>query len=310
MKRIYWILLLSLSASFSACKKNTPVITDPVVKIEAKTLLDVTYGSHPQQKADVYLPANRTSSTPLVIFIHGGSFIGGDKQDYAYLVKELVRENYAVLNINYRLVDATGLYDTPVKHQESSVKIKDQVADVRLAVDYALSKAKEWQISDSRIAMAGHSAGASLALLYSYDALNTNKVKVVINLAASLDLTFVDIPFYQFLLPAAVLEAGYRYTGYEAGPATDIHYQAISPLYVANASQKVPTLNVFPELNNVNGLPKQNRATFDAFTAKLNSLGIPNKFVQVAGADHEFSQPGTFDVAFRETLSYLQANLK
>jgi len=305
------LILILLSVFFASCKKDGGTPIDSISRVEAQTLLDVSYGAHAAQQMDVYLPANRNSSTPLVIFIHGGSFISGDKTDYTPLVKELVRANFAVLNVNYRLVDATGLYDTPSKHMESPIKIKDQVTDVAAVVDFAIGKAKEWQVSESKMAMAGHSAGATLSLLYSYDVRNTNKIKVVANLAASLDQTFSDIPsiLLQFL-PDYILEAGYRYTGFAVSQANDPHYRNISPLYMASSDKKIPTLNVFPELNSVNGLPKQDRATFDAFTTKLTSLGVPNKFVLVAGADHEFSKTGNIDVVLKETINYFNANLK
>ncbi|MCY1551010.1 hypothetical protein D9M68_873080 [compost metagenome] len=132
----------------------------------------------------------------------------------------------------------------------------------------------------------------------------------MVNLAGALDLTVVDIPFYNYVLPAAVLEAGYRYTGYEATAATDIYYRAVSPLYVANTAQRIPTLIVFPELNDVNGLPKQDRATFDAFRTKLESFSVPSQFVVMAGADHEFSKPGNLDQVIRETVNYLSVYLR
>jgi acetyl esterase/lipase len=303
-------LFFLIGASFISCKKGTGVITDPVIKVEAETLLDVSYGAHAQQKMDVYLPANRNSNTKLIIFVHGGSFIEGDKSYFTSLVKELVRADFAVLNVNYRLVDATGLYDDPVKHLESAVKIKDQVVDMVTIVNYALSKAKEWKVSETKLGIAGHSAGASLALLYSYGSQNTDKVKAVVNLAGALDQTFSDIPpiFLQFL-PAYIREAGYRYTGYTIDPINDQYYSAISPLYVANTNQKIPTLTIFPENNAVGDLPKQDRNTFDAFINKLNSLGVPNKFVQIAGADHEFTKIGNVDAVLKETIAYFNTNL-
>lgn len=305
-KPIY--LFLCVTLLFTACKKEQQ--KDVNVEIAAKDILDLSYGGNAAQKMDVYLPANRTANTKLIVFVHGGSFIEGDKSDFTTLVKELVKQNFAVVNMNYRLVDATGLFDTPVKHLESSVKIKDQVTDVSTVIDYVLTHAKEWQISESKIALAGHSAGATLSLLYSYDARNTNKIKAVANLAGALDQTFSEIPDFllQLFLPASVLEGGYRYTGYPVLAANDVHYRAISPLYVANANQKIPTLNVFPELNAVGDLPKQDRATFDAFTAKLNSLNVPNKFVQIAGADHEFTSK--FSLVLKEVVDYFNANLK
>ncbi|KQC02680.1 alpha/beta hydrolase [Pedobacter sp. Hv1] len=294
----------------SSCKKDAATESNPKIITEAKTMLNVSYGNHASKIMDVYLPTNRTANTGVVVFVHGGSFIAGDKSDFTTFVKELVRNDYAVLNINYRLVDATGLTDSPTKHKRSEVLVQDQVSDVSEVVDYAIAHAKEWQVSESKIALAGHSAGATLSLLYTYGSRNTNKVKVVANLAGALDQTFSDIPFYFYLLPDYILEAGYRYTGYVAEAANEQYYRAISPLYVANANQKIPTLNIFPENNAVGALPKQGRATFDAFTAKLNSLNVPNKFVMVAGADHEFTKMGNFDIVLSETMTYLNANLK
>lgn len=303
-------LFFCLFLVFSSCKKEKSRIIDPEVLRDAKDILDLSYGSNASQKMDVYLPTNRTADTKLIIFIHGGSFIEGDKSDFTAIVKELVREDFAVVNLNYRLVDKTGLYNSPSLHLESAVKIKDQVSDVSLAVDYVLAHVKEWHVSESKMAIAGHSAGATLALLYAYDARNTNKVKAVANLAGALDQTFPDVPdiLLQFALPDYILEGGYRYTGYEVKQANIMYYKAISPIYVANADKKVPTLTIFPENNAVGDLPKQDRVTFDAFTSKLNSLNVPNKFVQIAGADHEFTLK--FSLVLNEVVDYFNVNLK
>jgi acetyl esterase/lipase len=308
LKFYLMFIFISISVCTISCKKDKTEISTPATT--AKTLVNISYGAHPLQKLDVYLPENRNSNTNVVIFIHGGSFIEGDKDDYSSQVKELMKNGFAVINMNYRLIDATGLFDNPVKHLESAVKIKDQVNDVGIVVDYVLSQAKEWQISETKLALAGHSAGATLALLYSYDARNTNKVKAVANLAGALDQTSSEIPDFllQLLLPSYVLEAGYRYTGFPIAAANDVHYKAISPLYVANANRKIPTLTIFPEFNAVGDLPKQDRATFDAFTAKLNSLAIPNKFVQIAGANHEFENK--FGLVLTEVVNYFNSNLR
>ena len=275
----------------SSCKKS-----NKEQSLEAKTMLNVSYGSSSLQNMDVYLPANRNSETKVIVFVHGGIFIGGDKGEYTPVVAELVKRNYAVVNINYRLVDGSNLQ----VHKPSSVTVLSQVDDVSAAVDYALNHADEWQISKSKIAIVGHSAGATLGLLYSYGAKNTGKVKVVANLAGALDQTFTDIPNYN-LLPA--------FTGYEVSLTNEQYYKAISPLYVANANQRISTLNIFPQNNYVEGFPKQDRATFDIFTARLNQLGIPNKFVQISGADHSFSTAGSLQLVFIELLAYLNTNL-
>lgn len=293
------VFIVVLSVFVTSCKKS-----NEDQSLEAKTILNVSYRNGSLQQMDVYLPANRNTETKVVIFVHGGSFIGGDKKDYTAVVAELVRRNYAVVNINYRLVDGSNLE----MRKQSAVSVLNQVDDVSLAVDYTLNHAEEWQISKSKIAIVGHSAGATLGLLYSYGAKNTGKVKMVANLAGALDQTFTDLPNYT-LLPAPVLELGYCFTGYEVNLTNEQYYKAISPLYVANANQKIPTLNIFPQNNYVEGLPKQDRATFDKFTAKLNELQVPNKFVQIAGADHSFTTAGSIQLVFVELLAYLNANL-
>jgi acetyl esterase/lipase len=164
-------------------------------------------------------------------------------------------------------------------------------------------------MSSKRIGIAGHSAGAALALLYGYDVRNTNKIQVISNIAGSLDLTFTDLPNYQFL-PPSLLESGYRYTGFAVDPANEQNYKDISPLYVANANKLIPTINIFPENNISIGLPKQDISVFNAFTVKLNSLKIPNEFVFVAGADHTLAGTGQWQSVLEKTITFFNNTIK
>ena len=292
---------------FTKCEKSDPPSFQ--VAAEAKAYVDLAYGNDPLQKMDVYLPPNRTSNTGIIVLVHGGSFIGGDKSQFTPISKYLAASGFAVLNINYRLVDATGMFGQNPVHLESKIKIKDQVADVGAAVDYALAHAKQWVASPGRLAVVGHSAGGTLGLLYGYGTKNTGKVKAIVNIAGALDVTFTNFPGWE-LLPPYILEAGYRYTGYEVNVDNAAQFEAISPLYVANDKKTVPTLNVFPENNDVAGLPKQDLNTYRTFTAKLNSLKVPNEFLFVAGANHEFSQEGKWALVLDKASSYLNKNMK
>lgn len=310
MKRSLMIIGMGLIGLmlFTKCEKSDPPSFQ--VAAEAKVYLDVAYGSNAKQTMDIYLPPNRTTNTGIIVFVHGGSFIGGDKSEFTAHAKYLASSGFAVLNINYRLVDATGLFNQPLPvHLESQVKIKDQVADVGTAVDYALAHAKEWVVSGSRLAIVGHSAGATLGLLYGYDARNTNKVKAMANVAGALDILFTNLPNWE-QLPPYILEAGYRYTGNEVADANENAFKTISPLYVANATRKIPTLNVFPEHNDVAGLPKQDYNTYLTFAAKLNELKVPTELMFVAGANHEFSQDGKWLMVLDKTCNYLNKNME
>jgi acetyl esterase/lipase len=259
---------------------------------------------------DVYLPANRTSNTNVVIFIHGGSFIGGDKNEYTNQMKFFVAKGYAVLNVNYRLVISSGIKNLPLPtHLESAIKVKDQVSDISAVVDFAIANARGWVMSSKRIGMAGHSAGATLALLYCYDARNTKKVQVVSNIAGSLDLTFTDIPNWQ-MLPPALLETGYRYTGFKVDPANEQHYKDISPLYILAVGKPITTLTLFPENNISIGLPKQDVDVFATFTFRLTELRIPNEAYVITGSDHYLSRPADWMFALNKTISFFNENIK
>jgi len=290
-----------------ACDKAEEVSYQ--TKKEGEIFLDLSYGSDPKQVMDVYLPPNRTSNIATIILIHGGSFIGGDKSQYTTVAKYLASGGFAVLNINYRLVDATGIYNLPTPlRKESAVKLKDQVADVSAAVDFAVAHAKQWVVSGSRLAIAGHSAGGTLGLLYAYGDKNINKVKAVSNLAGALNMVFTDVPGWQ-AFPFYVVEGGYRFTGFEISLANESAYREISPIYVANEKKRVPTLNVFPQNNYVDGLPLQGRATYDQFTLRLNTLKVPNEFYYVQGADHAFSKSIHMQDALDKTTSFFKEKL-
>ena len=309
MKKTLKFIIVCFAAVllFASCDKSE--IPAYQIEANAKTMLDVAYGTDAKQKMDVYLPANRTSNTGIIILVHGGSFIGGDKTELTTQAKYLATSGYAVLNVNYRLVDGTGLLTQANPPRiESAVKVKDQVTDIATVVDFAMSNAKEWVTNADRIVLIGHSAGGSLSLLYSYDQRNTKKVKAVANLAGALDLVFSNIPNWQFL-PPALFEAGYRYTGFEVALANEQKYKEISALSVANADRNVPTFNVLPQNNDVLGLPRQDITTYNAFTARLNELKITNQFYFVNGANHFLTQAGKWQEVLDASVSYINKTL-
>src|SRR5436305_268291 len=70
-------LLLGISLSIAA-HAASPAAAAPPRAPPAPTLADVPYGSDPQQRLDFY-QAESTKLAPLVFFLHGGSWTGGDK---------------------------------------------------------------------------------------------------------------------------------------------------------------------------------------------------------------------------------------
>ena len=72
---------------------------------------DLEYGSHFQQKYDIYKPENNnTLTSKVIILIHGGGWINGDKSNMMNIVSIIqeLNPNHTIVNMNYRLADSSN----------------------------------------------------------------------------------------------------------------------------------------------------------------------------------------------------------
>jgi len=176
MKRVNLanILYLFIFLILISCSKEEDAIDYSNSKVE-KIITNVSYGDDSQQTFDIYLPANRSSkTTKTLILIHGGAWISGDKSDMNTIVNTIKKElpNYAIVNMNYRLASI----DNPA--------FPMQLNDIKYVVNTI--KENKYDVSD-KIGLIGASAGAHLAMLYSY-ALNDEDIKIVVSLIGPTNL--------------------------------------------------------------------------------------------------------------------------
>ena len=166
------LILILFTLVFSSCKKDDSPEQDVSV-----TMLNVSYGTNAQQKMDVYLPATRnTTTTKVMIMIHGGGWNTGDKADFNEYVDSLKKRepSYAIFNINYRLANTPDIF--PAQEQ-----------DVKAAVEFIYNQRQEYKISD-KFVLVGASAGAHLALLQGYKYSTPIKPKAIIDFFGPTDL--------------------------------------------------------------------------------------------------------------------------
>lgn len=98
------VLTRALACSLALACGGTPTGTTDA----ARSLVNVSYGSDPAQVMDVQLPAGRESGTPVVVFIHGGGWSGGDKNVFQPVdIQKFTARGHATVNINYRLASET-----------------------------------------------------------------------------------------------------------------------------------------------------------------------------------------------------------
>jgi len=111
---------------------------------------NAAYGPHERNVLDLY-KAKSERPTPLVVFIHGGGFVGGDKRGVAVALLEACLENgISVASINYR-------YSTQAPYP-------GPMHDGARAVQFLRSKAREWNLNPKAFAASGGSAGAGMSL--------------------------------------------------------------------------------------------------------------------------------------------------
>ena len=136
-------------AKADAAKKAEPV---PQPKPFAA---NIPYGKHERQVLDFW-KAESTTPTPLLFYIHGGGWQGGDKNRTGG-IEGYLKAGISVVAINYRYIpQATADGVVP--------PVKGPLHDAARALQFVRSKAKEWNIDKQRIGASGGSAGACSSL--------------------------------------------------------------------------------------------------------------------------------------------------
>jgi len=116
---------------------------------------------------DVYRPAgDRESRRPAVIFVHGGSFSGGDKASgpSAELAASFPKLGYVAFSINYRLLAPKGACSGSTAGSNACVLAAvAAITDAQAAVRWVRSHAEYYGVDPGRIGIAGESAGGITA---------------------------------------------------------------------------------------------------------------------------------------------------
>ena len=151
---IYFLLCLFLVTDVAFSQ------TKPVIDVFPKgTFLhgNIPYNNDtlPKHLLDIYLPDGAKGKLPLVIFIHGGGWLGNDKYaDIGYMKKtvaEIVSSGFALASIDYRFA--------------TQAIFPAQIQDCNRAVSFLFDNADKYGLDKKRIVIMGFSAGGHLASL-------------------------------------------------------------------------------------------------------------------------------------------------
>jgi acetyl esterase/lipase len=137
-------------------------------------ICNLAYGDNNEKNGnslDLYLPEGVKRPYPLVVWLHGGGWVSGDKR--LPPCRNLLKKGFAVASINYRLV--------------SEAQFPAQLDDCKKAIAWLYSNADKFGIDKDRIGVWGASAGGHFALLLS-TADNGKNVKAVCDWCGPADL--------------------------------------------------------------------------------------------------------------------------
>ena len=138
------LVVAAWSAPAEAPKKG------PQVPEGTRVEKNLEYGPHGDaNKLDLYLPEKAEGSLPLVIWIHGGGWEAGNKENPRGL--GLLKLGYAVASINYRL--------------SQEAKYPAQIEDCKAAVRFLRANAKKYNLDPNHFGVFGESAGGHLVAL-------------------------------------------------------------------------------------------------------------------------------------------------
>ena len=244
-------------------------------------------------KLDFYSPVTLSEKpAPLVVVIHGGSWMTGKRQDMAVFAQTLAKEGFAAATISYRLAPKD--------------KWPSQIDDCQAAVRYLRANSGEYKIDPNRISSLGASAGGHLALLLGLTdtrdkttkdyPLVSSRTQCVINVFGPTDMLNDYDPTLAGLLCMQVLGKSFDKSTEEL--------KQFSPLtYVGKDAPPIFTLHGRADTL----VPVKQAERLDEALKKFN---ITHETVLVDGMGHELpiEKPAVAD-AVKKAIAFLKARM-
>ena len=258
---------------------------------------NVSYGTHERHTLNLYIPADK-ESVGLVLMIHGGAWIGGDKADYAGEVERVLGMGYAVATVNYRYIS-------------DEFDLIDVTDDIQLAVAKIKELSEKRGVEITKMVLTGVSAGGHLAMLYAYSRDDVSAIKpvAVLNYCGPTDLS--DDAYYfdnglgdgEYVAQVLSWACGYKHTFATREEAKEALWN-VSPLKYVDENT-VPTV--------INHGVKDNIVPFSnavSLRDKFDTLGVTYVFNAYPNSGHGLNEDAeNTDKSYELYSEYLETYL-
>lgn len=243
----------------------------------SQKIYNLKYGEHKRQKMDIFLPAEYSKDSPVVLLVHGGAWKYGRKEHMINIQKLLFENDIPSININYRLVSKNITY-------------RNQLEDIHSAIEKFNSLSEKAELLPDHYIILGESAGGHLALLYGYR--NPERIKKIISLSAPTD-------FYS---------SEYLHSFYSRYTSRTVQKMVGSNFNRKNLSEEFKTASPIANISNIPTLLFQGNQDFLvnyrqglALDSALTEKKVPHQFIFMDKTGHA---PRFFNKKKRDTIIY------
>lgn len=113
--------------------------------------VDVTYGTEPWQKLDIYTPKATVAPYPVIVFYYGGAWTKGEKSQYTFVASHFAKQGFMVIMPDYAKYP-------PARHPQP-------IEDAALVTQWLNKEIDQLGGMRNKVSIMGHSAGAHIAAM-------------------------------------------------------------------------------------------------------------------------------------------------
>jgi acetyl esterase/lipase len=273
-------LLLEVGPNYSGdIRKYRDVIVDAfdpilrdVPKSGIKVVMDLPYGPHARHLLDIYtMQADLNQALPVIVFVHGGAFVRGNKKIseelYGNVPRWFARNGYIGINLEYRLAPEAAF--------------PGGADDLARALAWITQSISQFGGDPHQIFLLGHSAGGTHVAHYCFDSTLGYLAKDVCAIALVSARVRVDASLVNPNAAGVLAYFGSDAESYEALSAVTHVSETSIPTFIAIAEYENPLLDVY------------GAELFYRFRAAGHKT---NRFMQMTGHNH-MSIMAHFDTA-------------
>ncbi|MGI8872847.1 MAG: alpha/beta hydrolase [Egibacteraceae bacterium] len=229
VRRLLLVLVLALTGLATGCSPRRAA-ESLLLRGHFEVTVGVPYGAADRQRLDVYRPRSAAGEAPVVVFLYGGRWQSGSRDDYRLLGDALTRRGLVAVVPDYRLYP--------------DVLFPAWVEDAARAVAWTRAHAARFGGDPDRIFVVGHSAGAHTAALLALDprhlagaGVGTMDIAGYVSIAGPVHIAWTDVDVQALMGPREGWPATYPATHVRGGapPLLLLHGSDDSTVSVENS---------------------------------------------------------------------------